>query len=115
MLEGDAVPTGAYIDEVYYNGISNDDRDIPTLVMSEASTLSGDYYFYAGANIAIQRTAAKGIWWAIGQVSTTINDTAWKSRNVGPLSVTKSDLDSKIDGKSGMPAWFVKALPRYHR
>lgn len=114
MLEGDPVASDAYISEVYYSGVSQTSLVIPSMQMNDNATASGDYYIYAGMNIAQQRTVAKGIWWAIGQVSTGIQSTDWKSRNVGPLSITRSEIDSKIDGKSGMPAWFVKAMPRYH-
>lgn len=114
MLEGAPVPSGAYIEDVFYSGDSQDSAYVPSFTMSANATATEDTYIYAGMNIAQQRTIAKGIWWAIGQVSTGINATDWKSRNVGPLSVTRSDMDAKIDGKSGMPAWFVKAMPRYH-
>lgn len=114
MLEGSPVPSGAYIEDVFYSGDSQVSLYIPSFTMSSAATATEDAYIYAGMNIAQQRIIAKGIWWAIGQVSTGIQATDWKSRNVGPLHVTRSDMDAKIDGKSGMPAWFVKAMPRYH-
>lgn len=114
MLEGSLVPSGAYIEDVFYSGDSHDSVYVPSFTMSAEATATEDAYIYAGMNIAQQRTIAKGVWWAIGQVSTGIQATDWKSRNVGPLHVTRSDMDAKIDGKSGMPAWFVKAMPRYH-
>jgi hypothetical protein len=114
LLDGDDIPDGSYIDEVYYNGVGNNGLVIPSFQLNENATTSSSVYIYAGINKAYQNTIAKGIWYLIGQTSTAINDTAWKSRNVGPLSITKSDMDAKLDGKSGMPAWFVKSLPRYH-
>lgn len=116
MLEGSGVPSGAYIAEAYYNGISEDNKNIPTFEMNEAATASDSTaYIYAGINTAYQSVIAKGIWWLIGQTSTKINDTSWTSKGVGPLSVTKGNVAEKIDGRSGMPAWFVQALPRFMR
>lgn len=116
MLEGDNVPSGAYIDEVYYSGVSQGGLNIPTFEMSaEATASDSTAYIYAGINTAYQSVIAKGVWWLIGQTSTKINDTSWTSKKVGPLSVSKGTGAEKIDGRSGMPAWFVQGLPRYMR
>jgi len=65
-------------------------------------------------NIAHHPVIAKGVWYLIGQTSMTIDKTDWISRNVGPLSVTKSQSAAKLEGRGGMPAWFNQQLPRWH-
>lgn len=113
LLEGEAVDPVGYVSEVYYSGLSHGGIYIPSFLLDKNAVQSGSFFFYAGINIAYQKIIAKGIWYNIGQVSQSIDSLGWKSRNVGPLSVTKAEMDGKIDGKYGMPSWFVKALPRY--
>lgn len=114
LIEGEAITPVGRIDEVFYEGNSRENITVPSFHLNTPAIASGDLYFYAGINIAYQKIIAKGIWYNIGQVSQVIDASGWKSRNVGPLSVTKSEMDAKIDGKYGMPSWFVKSLPRYH-
>ena len=114
IITGDGIPDGAYITDIY-KGYSTTELSTPSIRLSEAATATATVYIYAGFNIAYHDVVSKGIWWMIDGTSTKINDTAFKSRSVGPLSISRSDKDNKIDGKSGMPAWFVKALPRWHR
>ena len=113
MLSGAGIPEGAYIKETYYT--YEDSYITPTFTMSANATQTREGYIYAGMNQAYLPTIAKGLWWLVEQNGTAFNDTAWSSRSVGPVSVTRSEADNAIDGKSGMPAWFVKALPRFHR
>ena len=114
LLEGAPISPVSCIDEVFYDGYS-DGGNVPYILMDKAATQNGQFYFYAGINKAYQGTIAKGIAWLMGQMNEDISDNAWESKSAGPLSVKKSARDSAIDGKSGMPAWFVKSLPRYHR
>ena len=114
LITGDGIPDGAYITDIY-KGYSTAEISTPSIRISEAATATATVYAYQGFNIAYHDTVSKGVWWMINRTNTKINDTAFKSRSVGPLSITRSDKDNKIDGLSGMPAWFVKALPRWHR
>jgi hypothetical protein len=115
QIEGTGIPTETYIDEVYYNGnvdTFNGDDNVPYITMSNAATAdSDDGKIYIGMNIAYQTTVAKGIQYLINGTSTTIPGKSVIS--VG--SVSYSDADSKIDGKYGMPSWFVKSFPKYAR
>ena len=68
---------------------------------------------YLGINIAYQDIIAKGIQYLINGTSTAIPTNSLASRSLGPSSKSFSASDQKIDNKYGMPAWFVKALPKY--
>lgn len=114
MVEGDPITAVGRIDETYYTGYAETDKNVPYFTLNEEATETGEFYFYAGINYAYQSVIAKGVMWLINQTNQYVNDTAWKSKSSGPLSVTRSDADNKIEGRSGMPAWFVKGLPRYH-
>lgn len=120
QITGDNIPDGTYITNITSNGgsieISNVEYNVVYIELSGNATASETGVLLTlGINIAFHPIIAKGIWYQIGNTSTDINDTAWTSRNVGPLSVSRSELDGKIDGKYGMPAWFVKAFPRFTR
>ena len=115
LLEGTGIATDTYISEVYYNGPEQDGSTPPYFELSTAATADNSGVIYAGINIAYQPLIAKGIWWLISQMSTDICANDWISRSDGGMSVSRSAEDSKLDGKSGMPAWFVKGLPRWHR
>jgi len=110
QLEGTGIPADTYISEVYYAG-----RSLPYFEMSAPATADNAGYIYAGINIAYQSTIAKCIMWLIGRTNTTIYTDDWKSRSVGPLSVTKGTANEKLDGMSGLPSDFVREFPRWHR
>ena len=113
---GEGIPDNSYITEVYYEGGLYQTTFTPYFVLNANATESNaSVYLYAGINIAYHPVIAKGVQWLIDQQSTTISDGLWTSRSVGPLSTSKSATDSRIEQRYGMPAWFVKALPRYHR
>ena len=116
LLEGTGIATGTYIDEVYYSEPSNNDLNVPSIKLSQNATAdNSNAYIYAGINIAYQEIIAKGLWYLTGRADKTIKDDSWKSRRIGPVSITKGEGGkSELDGKSGMPLWFVRALPRYH-
>lgn len=120
LISGGSIPDNAYIDEVYYNGYSyvsgDDSYYIPTIELSDAATETAtNVQIYLGFNIGLQTTVAKGIQWLINSESTSIPTAGLTSKSIGGTSKAWSSSDSKIDGKSGMPAWFVKAFPRYMR
>lgn len=114
-LEGTGIATGTYIKDIYYNYSSNDYINLVTVILSENATADSDgTVVFAGINIAYKPIIAKAVWWHTLQLNTTIKNDIWKSRTMAPLSVTKSDMDAKIDGTYGVPIWLVKALPHYH-
>lgn len=118
LISGAGIPAGAYISEVVYNwpeGVITDDNFSLSVELSAAATATGDSItVYLGIPIGYQQIIAKGIWYLIQQTATSIPSTGFNSRRMGPLSWGMSGDDSKIDGKTGMPAWFVKAFPVYH-
>jgi len=117
LISATGIPAGAYITEVYYNypeGVIVSDNYIAEVDISETTTASGDTIAcYLGIPIAYHPVIAKAVWWQSQRLNTTIDDTSWTSKSMGPVSVSKSDSDNRIDQQSGMPLWFVKALPRY--
>ena len=112
QVEGDNIPTGNYIDELYYNGLSltSGDIDTPTIKLAEAATATdGGSLIYIGMNISYQPIIAKGIQYLINCTSSVLPGRAV----TGVGSVSYSDADSKINNKYGMPDWFVKAFPKF--
>ena len=109
LISGDGIPADTYVEEIIY------DDGILTVTMSEDATASGDLIdMWLGIPISYQPVIAKAVWWQKDQFSTTITDDAWSSKSMGPVSVTKAGGSEKLDGKTGMPLWFVRAFPRYH-
>ena len=112
-ISGDGIPDDSYIAGVEYSGVSHDSVYLPSFSLNANATASDDdVYLKAGINTAYWPVIAKGIWWLISQTSTTITDDTWISKSFGPVSVTKGGSE-KLDGKSGMPLWFVRSLQRY--
>jgi len=118
LISGEGIPADTYIEEVYYNLPTDDvvtDNFIPEIDMSADATEDGaGVAVYLGANIAQQMIIAKGINYLIQQTSTSVDDNTWTSKTMGPVSVTRGEMNAKIDGKYGMPSWFVRAFPKYH-
>lgn len=112
-ISGTGIPADSYISEVYYESGLFQTAFAPYFVLNANVTEgSNTAYLYAGINIAYWPVISKGIWWLISQTSTTLTDDTWISKSFGPVSVTKGGSE-KLDGKSGMPLWFVRSLPRY--
>jgi hypothetical protein len=120
LIEGTGIPADTHIDEVYYNGTAfndgTDDFALPTIKLSNnATATSEDGFVYVGINIAYQMTIANGIQYLINGTNTSLPSNSLSSRSLGPSSKSFSTADQKIDNKYGMPAWFVKAFPKYMR
>lgn len=116
LISGDGIPADAYIEEITYNGdildVSGIQYDVPAIKLSSAATATNtSARLFIGINIAYQDIIAKGIKYLIN----TTNDSVGGRTVTSVGTVSYSDHDSKIDGKYGMPSWFVKAFPRYHR
>lgn len=119
-ISGTGIPAGAYIDELYYNSptieLAGTDRDVPVIELNEAATATNTgKQIFIGINKAYEPIIAKAAWWRTLQVSTDIRSDAWKSKRMGPVNVTKTEMDAKLDGRYGVPIWLTKALPHYHR
>lgn len=113
QLTGTGIPTGAYIIDIYPEG-TEDNENYPMITISDNCTADTDgLEIFLGFPIGHLDTVAKGVWYLIQGTSTTLPTSSVKSESMGPVSVSYSDSDNKIDGISGMPMWFVKGLPRY--
>jgi hypothetical protein len=114
LIEGTGIAAETYIDEIYYNGgevgLGGDTYTTPVIKLSIAATedASGSN-LYLGISIAYQDIIAKGIQYLINGTNTRMPGKAVTS--VGRVSY--SDKDSAIDGRYGMPSWFVKSFPKY--
>lgn len=118
-IVGEGIPDGTYVSDVYYTASVEFDGvtySNPTIKLSaEATATNSAAQCFYGWNIAYNSVVSKGIWWLIKGASTTIEDDTWTSKSYGPVSVSRSAGSSgKIHNESGMPMWFVNALPRYH-
>ena len=68
---------------------------------------------FLGINTGLQPIIAKGIYWLISQENTNMPDLGWTSHHIGSVSVVRGVAQAAIDGRWGMPVWFVNAFPRY--
>ena len=118
LISGTGILSDAYIEEIYYNGDLYDDGStefvVPTIKLSaNATATTGATRIYLGINICYQDTIAKGIKYLITGTSETLPSNTVISKSFGVVSKTFSQSDSNIDNKFGLPAWFIKALPKY--
>lgn len=119
LIEGFGIAADSYIDDVYPNGAptgtAESQNGIPTAKLNTNATQSADNIpLYIGINQQYQPTIAKGIMFLINSENQTLPGRTLSSRGMGPLATSYSDSDLVIDNISGMPSWFVKALPDYH-
>lgn len=117
-VSGNGIPAGAYILDVYADGASYNNLNIPFVTLSDNATATSDsVQLFIGMPLAYIPTVAKGVQWLIEQSSKGSGSAQGgiQSKRMGPVSVTYADKDADIDGMCGMPGWFVKALPRYGR
>jgi hypothetical protein len=118
LISGGSIPANTYIDEVFYNGFSvvqgSDTFAIPTVTLSAAATETATgVQMFLGFNIGLQTTVAKGIAWLIDQENETEPDLGWTSSRIGSIGVVRGVSQAAIDGRYGMPVWFVNAFPKY--
>lgn len=114
QIYGTGIPTGAYIVNIYSEG-TEDNENYPLVQINDNCTAdTTGLEIFLGFPIGYLDIVAKGIWYLIGNTSTTLPGRTLASRSFGALSVSYSDGDNKLDAKYGMPSWFVKGLPRYH-
>ena len=112
QVEGTGIPAGAFVTDVFSNGIVYNGS--PTLRLSAACTATGQITVMTGIPVDIQTVIAQGIWYIISGDKTKATDESWTSRSMGPLSVSRGAGDAnKIDGASGMPMWLIRAFPHF--
>lgn len=120
LIEGDNIAADTYVDEFHYELSSdiesNAFRGVPTITLSaNATATEASIVATLGINIGLQPTIAKGIAWLITQESITAPTVGGvSSKSIGTISISYGDSQAKIDGRYGMPLWFVKAFPVYH-
>lgn len=117
LIEGDGIPADSYIEDMVYNGDifedgSGNQFSTPVIKLSaNATATESNVRMFTGINIGLQDVIAKGIQYLINKTSTTV-----PGRTVTSVGTVSYDsVDGKMDGKYGMPAWFVKAFPKYAR
>lgn len=120
LITGDNIPADSYITEITTNGgtvtVSGTEYFVTYITIStNATATAAGSILTGGISIGYQDIIAKGVQYLINGTSTSLPSTGVASRGVGPLSVSFSQSDQKIDGRTGMPAWFAKGLPRYQR
>lgn len=121
QISGPGIPSGSYIQEVYYNGeavtLGGTVYAVPVVEMNQNATATASgIQGFLGLPIAYLPTVAKGVQWLIAQTkSSAYPQGGFTSRSMGPMSWSVGGSDADIDGVSGMPSWFVKGLPRYQR
>lgn len=115
QISGEGIPIETHVEEIYYNGsyvtISGKQYNIPTILMSNNATTDGLSEMFLGINIGYHDIIAKGVQYLITGTSQSLPQNRLKSKSLPPLSVTYAN--DKIDPKTGMPDWFVSALPKY--
>ncbi len=115
QITGDGVPVESCIDELYFNGsyvtISNKQYTLPVAILSNVATETGLKELFLGMNIGYLDIIAKGVQYLISGTSQSLPQNRLKSKSLPPLSVTYAN--DKLDPKTGMPDWFVSALPKY--
>lgn len=118
LVTGEGIPADTYIDEFYYN-LSGVDQYItigksPVIVLSaNATATEASVIIYVGITIGLQPTIAKGIAWLITEENQNTPLAGLLSRSIGPSRLSWSVSQSQIDGRYGMPSWFVKSFPVY--
>lgn len=117
-ISGAGIPAGSFIQDIYsYAGATIDGvvYEYPVFTVSGIATETDSVTAYTGIPVGLKAVFSKCVFWMIRNQSTSFDDTAWTSRSVGPLSISRSELDATADGMNGLPAWFNKSIPRFHR
>lgn len=123
-VTADNVPSDTYFTDVFiqeYSGTGRSSRSfyeynkIISVELSVAATATGSETAIVGINIAYLPIIAKGVNWFIAKENRTNPTSTFETKRVGPLTLTRSDVEADIDGRFGVPSWLVKALPKYTR
>ena len=117
QLTGDNLASGTYISEVYYNEagsvtLSGTEYTVPVIQMSANATVTETGAdIFVGMPTAYLNIVAKGVWYLIQNKNTKLPVAGITDKSIGTVSVSFGD--DVIDGRFGMPSWFVKGLPRH--
>jgi len=114
QVTGTGISTGAYIADIFPDGTSTSDNAPQIQISSNATETTTGLKIFLGFPIQYFDVVSKGIWYQIAGLSTTLPGNPVSAKRMGPVNVSYSAADNAIDAKYGMPAWFVKGLPRYH-
>lgn len=123
-VSADNIPAETYFTDVFiqeYRDTSalsrrfHEYNKIVTVELSAAATATGSEVAIVGINIAYLPIIAKGVNWFIARENRTNPEIAFETKRVGPLTLTRADVEADIDGRFGVPSWLVKALPKYTR
>jgi hypothetical protein len=118
-ITGTGIPDGTYIEEVFYNLPESDIlslQEVPRITLSQNATADvAGGAAYLGVNIAYLDIIAQGVMWLIQKEGIGTRGSSLAGRTMGPVGVQFSATDQNIDNRYGMPAWFVKGLPKYAR
>jgi len=122
QISGQGIADGSYIVEVYTEAppieVGAESYSVPLIQLNQATTSTkNSEQIFIGFPIAYLPLVAKAVWWMIDQQNTNAPTvgSGVASRTRGKVSVTFNEANSKIDGKHGVPSWFVTGLPKYHR
>ena len=118
LLGGENIEIETYVEEFRYtiNETITDhlEYNLPVITMSEPATATASgSILYLGIDIGLQPTIAKGIAWLIGQENQDSPELGWTSQRIGSVSVVRGVAQAAIDGRYGLPVWFVNAFPKY--
>jgi hypothetical protein len=101
-IEGPGIPDLSYIKSV--------NRYTNQVTMSANATASSESEIEIGFPIGLNQIVAKLIYWFIDGTSTSTDLSSVQSKSIGPVSVAFGDRNSQIDGRFGVPSWYVKAI-----
>ena len=117
-VTGTGIPSGATVLDVFepmdIDGSLS--TTLASIQISQNATADGSgVKLYLGFNEGFLPTVAKGINWLINQENTSDPSSGATSKRIGPANISYGGDTVKIDGKTGMPSWFVRAMPKYMR
>lgn len=115
QITGTGIDTGAYVSDIWPEGTATSDNAPQIEISSNATATNSGADLFLGFPIQFHDIVANGVWYLINGTSTTLPTNPATSESMGPASVSYSSADNKIDARYGMPAWFVKGLPKYAR
>ena len=118
LIEGEGIPAECYVEEVYYDcdsvEFSGKTYNTPVIKLSSDATATNvSAQLFLGIPVGYQDIIASGIQYLINRTSTNLPSNSIASKSILGVSKSFASSDQEIDNKYGMPAWFVKALPKY--
>lgn len=120
LITGTGIPTDTYISNIVNQGTTTTAAgftdDYLYVEMSANATSSEDSIEVTGGiSINYQDVIAKGIAFLIDSTNSTPPKAGVASESIGSYNFSLSEQAKGIDGKNGMPSWFVSGLPSFQR